>query len=55
MVNANTDTGRDPSAFFDTSAYLTNYGDIATAGVNPLLHFYNTGVYEHRDDWQVVS
>ena len=40
--------GRDPSASFDTLKYLANYTDIAAAGVNPLDHFYNNGIYEGR-------
>jgi subtilisin-like proprotein convertase family protein len=41
--------GRSPNAFFDGAWYLSNYGDVAAAGVNPLRHFYEFGHLEDRD------
>ncbi len=41
--------GRDPNAFFDTSAYLAANRDVATAGINPLAHFIAHGTREGRD------
>ena len=40
--------GRDPSPFFDSSAYLAAYPDVAAAGVNPLEHFLTSGIHEGR-------
>ena len=40
--------GRDPSPFFDSSAYLAAYQDVAAAGVNPLEHFLYFGIQEGR-------
>ena len=36
--------GRNPNALFDTHGYLTAYGDVAAANVNPLDH-------DHRHGW----
>ena len=41
--------GRDPNAFFDSAGYLNAYGDVATAGVDPLQHYGNGGYAEGRD------
>jgi len=41
--------GRDPNAFFDTSAYLAANRDVAAAGINPLAHFNANGAREGRD------
>lgn len=40
--------GYDPSAYLDTSSYLTANGDVAAAGANPLLHFLQFGGEEGR-------
>ena len=40
--------GFDPSADFDTSAYLAAYPDVAASGMNPLLHFLQSGQAEGR-------
>ena len=40
--------GRDPSARFDTLGYLAANPDVAAAGVNPLDHFLQFGIYEGR-------
>ena len=40
--------GRDPSANFDTKAYLAANPDVAAAGVNPLEHFLQYGAGEGR-------
>jgi hypothetical protein len=40
--------GRDPSAWFDTRLYLVNNPDVAAAGIDPLDHVINTGIYEGR-------
>ena len=40
--------GRDPSPFFDSSAYLAAYQDVAAAGVNPLQHYLQFGIHEGR-------
>lgn len=39
---------RNPNAFFNTSFYLSQYPDVARAGVNPLTHFLTFGVNEAR-------
>jgi hypothetical protein len=39
---------RDPSRGFDTTAYLANNPDVATAGVNPLAHFLYAVLHEAR-------
>ena len=41
--------GRDPSAGFDTQGYLAANPDVAAAGLNPLDHYLQCGVYEGRD------
>ena len=41
--------GRDPNGWFDTSAYLSKYADVAAAGVNPLEHYLTFGWKEGRD------
>jgi serralysin len=41
--------GRDPNAFFDTAGYLSHYGDVATASVNPVDHYMQYGWREGRD------
>lgn len=41
--------GRNPSAHFNTSAYLNKYPDVRTSGMNPLDHYNNHGVKEGRD------
>jgi serralysin len=40
--------GRDPSAGFDTLGYLAANPDVAAAGINPLDHFLQLGIYEGR-------
>jgi serralysin len=40
--------GRDPSANFDTLGYLTANPDVAAAGVDPLGHYLQFGIYEGR-------
>jgi len=40
--------GRDPNAFFSTSAYLSANPDVKAAGVNPLTHFDTSGWLEGR-------
>ena len=39
---------RNPSAYFSTSFYLSEYPDVARAGVNPLTHFLTFGLKEGR-------
>ena len=39
---------RDPTPYFDSSFYLENNPDVAEAGVNPLLQYFNTGAGEGR-------
>lgn len=41
--------GRNPNAQFDVQGYLTAYGDVAAAGVDPLLHYHEHGWKEGRD------
>ncbi|WP_147029507.1 CHRD domain-containing protein, partial [Methylobacterium oxalidis] len=41
--------GRDPNTVFDTSGYLAAYGDVAAAGINPLIHYNQFGFREGRD------
>lgn len=40
---------------FDTGAYLRAYGDVADAGVNPLLHFLRHGQAEGRRAFPLIS
>ena len=40
--------GFDPSSLFSTKAYLDDFPDVKAAGVNPLLHFEQTGYAEGR-------
>ena len=40
--------GRDPSAGFDTTDYLSHYLDVAAAHINPLIHFLQFGQAEGR-------
>ena len=47
--------GRDPSALFDTSAYLAANADIAAAGIDPLAHYLTTGLYEGRQPVAVAE
>ncbi|MEM7688716.1 MAG: glycosyltransferase family 4 protein [Pseudomonadota bacterium] len=39
---------QSPSPKFDGAAYLTDYPDVAEAGVNPLLHYLRNGISEGR-------
>ena len=41
--------GRNPSANFDTNAYLAANPDVDAADVDPLAHFLAYGLYEGRD------
>ncbi len=41
--------GRDPSAYFSTTGYLSAYPDVAAAGINPLDHYHIWGWHELRD------
>lgn len=40
--------GKNPSALFDTNAYLNKYQDIKRVGVNPLIHYLRNGKKEGR-------
>jgi len=40
--------GQDPSQGFSTSAYLLANPDVASADINPLLHYLNYGLAEGR-------
>ncbi|XYK80787.1 MAG: hypothetical protein ROO70_00830 [Labrenzia sp.] len=40
--------GMDPSYVFDTSFYLEQNPDVAAAGINPLTHYLEYGVYQGR-------
>ncbi|GJD97611.1 hypothetical protein OCOJLMKI_4844 [Methylobacterium iners] len=40
--------GRDPSAGFDSSAYLAAYSDVRAAGIDPMTHYLQFGLYEGR-------
>jgi serralysin len=40
--------GRDASIWFDTRGYLADNPDVAAAGMNPLEHFLQSGIYEGR-------
>lgn len=37
-----------PTRYFDSNFYLRRYPDVAAAGMNPLLHFVNSGAAEGR-------
>lgn len=43
--------GSDPHASFDTSFYLSQYPDVAAAGVNPFDHFLANGSLEDRQPY----
>ncbi|MED9260324.1 class I SAM-dependent methyltransferase [Escherichia coli] len=47
-LNIGTEKGYNPSPKFDTCWYLSMYPDVATAGINPLLHFIIHGENEGR-------
>ena len=40
--------GRDPSAHFDTKAYLAANPDVKAAGMDPMLHYLQYGAVEGR-------
>jgi hypothetical protein len=40
--------GRDPSGAFDTLHYLAANADVRGAGINPMDHFLQHGIYEGR-------
>ena len=40
------ETRADPHPLFDTAYYLTQCPDVAEQGINPLLHFLQTGWLE---------
>lgn len=40
--------GRDPAPWFSTRHYLAEHKDVASAGVNPFVHYCNTGLKEGR-------
>jgi hypothetical protein len=40
--------GRDPSAFFSTTTYLSAYPDVRASGGDPLAHFHQIGWLEER-------
>ncbi|MGQ7794591.1 glycosyltransferase [Faunimonas sp. B44] len=40
--------GLDPSTEFSTSYYLETYSDVRLAGWQPLIHFLQIGMHEHR-------
>ena len=40
--------GRDPNAFFDTSAYIAANRDVVAAGIDPLAHYLGSGWREGR-------
>lgn len=41
--------GRNPNAYFDTSAYLAAYQDVKGANIDPLMHYDTAGWREGRD------
>ena len=41
--------GYDPSLNFSTKSYLQFHGDVNAAGINPLLHYLNSGKKENRE------
>ncbi len=40
--------GLSPSSLFDGPWYLANNPDVAAAGLNPLLHYLDSGIFEKR-------
>jgi hypothetical protein len=40
--------GRDPSGAFDTSSYSRRTATVAAAGIDPLQHYLQFGIYEGR-------
>lgn len=47
--------GYNPSPHFSTNEYLKTYPDVAAAGVNPLLHYINSGKKEGRKAFPVEN
>lgn len=41
--------GRDPNAWFSTSAYLANHAEVRAAGINPLEHYDAVGWLQGHD------
>ncbi|MGE7418048.1 calcium-binding protein, partial [Methylobacterium tarhaniae] len=41
--------GRNPNAVFDTEGYLNAYADVKAAGIDPLMHYDQSGWKEGRD------
>lgn len=40
--------GLNPAPWFDSAWYLAQYGDVHAAGLNPLVHYLQHGIQEHR-------
>lgn len=40
--------GLNPSKDFDTTWYLNEYEDVKKSKMNPLIHYINHGINEHR-------
>jgi hypothetical protein len=40
--------GRNPSRYFNTNFYLSEYQDVSQEGINPLIHYLNYGISEGR-------
>ena len=47
--------GRDPGPNFDTTIYLLRNPDVAAAGVDPLAHYLQFGIYEGRQTHVAVG
>ena len=47
--------GRDPSAGFSSSGYLTANPDVVALDICPLIHFLERGLSEGRRGWQKNS
>ena len=50
MLRSTVDTLIDPmSLLFDTDWYLSEYPDVAAAGLDPIRHFFDNGAQEGRN------
>lgn len=47
-LNFGVKKGLNPSKNFDTIWYLNEYDDVKKSGMNPLIHYINHGIKEHR-------
>ena len=41
--------GSNPNRYFDRAWYLEKYNDVTQSGIEPLIHYINSGAFEKRD------